>query len=105
MSQFPLYSSLNKNIPDKDLTLIQKKDLIEKIRINTEVHDLIYALIKTFYIDNFNGDHFALPYKGKLNEDKIDFDLDELPKKLKQLLFKFINLHAKKIDEDKNFKN
>lgn len=102
MSQFPLYSSLIKNTPEKDLTLLQKRDLIDKIQSNTEIHDLIYALIKTFYLDHYNGDIFALPYKSRLNDDKIDFELEELPKKLKQLLFKFINLHVKKIDEDKN---
>lgn len=94
MSQFPLYTSLNKNIVEKDLTLLQKKDMVDKITKNQDIHELLYALIKTYYIEN-NGNYFAIPYRGKLNDEKIDFDLEDFPKKLKQILYKFITLHIK----------
>jgi hypothetical protein len=102
--QFPLYTTLLKNLPDKDLTLIQKNELIQKIEDNQDTHELVYALIKCFYIDNYNGNYFSLPYKASLNKERVSFDLIDLPNKLRQLLFKFFSLHTKKLLEDEENK-
>jgi hypothetical protein len=105
MSQFPLYTTLMANLPDKDLTVLQKSDLIKKISsIDSEAHELVYALIKSFYMENNGGDSLSIPYKGQLCKDKIDFDLLEMPNKLRQLLYKFITLHKKKLVEDEKIK-
>lgn len=106
MSYFPLYTSLNINIPDKDLNVIQKNEFIKKMqKMDIETHELIYALIKCFFMENNNNiDSFGLPYEGQLQKDKIEFDLLNLPFKLRQLLYKFINIHKKKILEDEKIK-
>ena len=104
MSQFPLYISLISNLPEKDLTILQKKDLINKIsNMDSETHELIFALIKCFYIENTN-DNVLIPYKGIISKDNIDFDLMEMPNKLRQLLYKFIKKNSKKLIEDEKIK-
>lgn len=106
MSQFPLYTTLINNLPEKDLTIIQKNDLIKKISaMNTEGHELVYALVKCFYIQHNGGDVLVIPYSGQLSKDRIDFDLLKMPNKLRQLLYKFVNVHKKKLIEDEKINN
>ena len=103
MTEFPLYTSLKNGIPDKDLTATQKADFVKKIeKMNTDGHELIYALIKTFYINNKESETpFTTPYDGKLVKSNITFDMDNLPLKLRQIIYKFIKIHTKKVKEDK----
>jgi GTPase SAR1 family protein len=42
-----------------------------------------------------------IPYKGRMDKDCINFDLLEFPIALRQLLYKFVMLHKKKIKEDR----
>lgn len=106
MTEFPLYSSLKIGIPDKDLTAVQKADFVKKIEtMNTEGHELIYALIKTFYIlNNESNTPFTTPYDGKFVKNNVTFDMDGLPQKLRQILYKFIKIHTKKVKEDEILK-
>ena len=98
MSQFPLYNTLISNIPEKDLTVIQKNTFAKKIAsLDTETHELIYALIKCYFIEENKGDDFCVPYNGTLSKDKIEYSLLDFPVKLRQLLFKFVNIHSKKL--------
>jgi hypothetical protein len=102
--QFPLYNTLLKNLVERDLTVIQKQELIEKIKNNPDTHELVYALIKCYYIDNNNGNNFSLPYSAIITKDNISFDLLKLPNRLRRLLFNFFTLHAKKLLEDQEHK-
>lgn len=104
MSHFPLYTTLMYNIPKKDLTIVQKNELIKKIvDMNPNEHELIYMLIKSYYVNNDNGDIFSIPYKAQLCKDKIDFDICEFPLSLRQLIYKFVVLHKKKLIEEHIF--
>lgn len=102
MSNFPLYTSLIKDISENDLTTVQKRNFIKKIdEIDKNGQELIYALIKCYQLENNDKNtSFTLPYNGLFNENNVIFDLDNLPKKLKQLLYKFINIHLTKMNED-----
>ena len=52
MSNFPLYTTLKKNISKRDLTISQKNDLVNKISsMGSEQHELIYALIKCYFLE------------------------------------------------------
>lgn len=106
MSQFPLYNSLSLNLPEKDITQSQKNDMIKKIsNMDSETHELIYVLIKSFYNDNtVKNNNIQIPYNGVLEKEKLHFDISYFPNKLKQLLHKFITLHSKKILEDEKIK-
>jgi hypothetical protein len=98
---FPLYSSLINNISEKDLTILQKNNFVKKIsKLDTDTHELFYALIKCYYIEHEKRDVLSIPYSGELSKDKITFDLNQFPNKLKQLLYKFMSIHNKKLEED-----
>jgi hypothetical protein len=99
---FPLYTTLLTGLPSKDLTVAQKNDFVRRIdKLDSEAYDLIYALIKSYYLEHENGDAFTIPYEGILAKDRIDFDLLKLPITLRQLLYKFVTVHRKKLKEDK----
>ena len=100
MSDFPLYKTLNTNLSDKDITCTEKKEFVKNIPNMEETHELIFTLIKCYYYEHEKKECF-LPYESKLQDRNITFDLLELPIKLRQLLYKFYNLHVKKISEDK----
>lgn len=104
MSHFPLYDNLLKDSKETNLTATQKKSFIKKMQnIDTSGHELIYALIKTYQIDNKEQNtSFTLPYDGEYVDNNISFNLDKLPNKLKHILYKFINIHINKMEEEKN---
>lgn len=102
MSKFPLYENLSKNISKKDLTITQKRTFIKRFeKIDHSGHELVYALIRTYQIEN-NEDNisFTLPYNGKYVGTNINFDLDEFPNTLKQILFNFLQIHLEKMKEE-----
>ena len=104
MSKFPLYDSLSKNISENDLTSTQKRSFLNKIsKIDNNGYDLIYALIRMYQVENNeNNTSFILPYNGTFIDKDIHFDLDKFPDTLKQVLFKFLGVHLKKMkDENK----
>lgn len=94
--EFPLFERLNREVnPKKDLTKPQKKDLSKKISKLPD-HEIIYALIKQYYIENESSDCLELPYKGSFSDNGgISYDLENLPIKLKHMLNKFIEIHEK----------
>jgi len=103
MSNFPLYTSISTGIPGKDLTATQKKDFIKKVEsMDPDGHELIYALIKTYYIDSEQDSPFTIPYGGKFVRNDMTFDLTDIPSKLRQILYKFVKIHTKKVKEDKS---
>jgi hypothetical protein len=99
--QFPLYTTLNNNLPKKDLTIPQKADFIKKISImDPDSHELVYALIKCYFLEHTKADNLTVPYNAQISKDKINFDLLEFPAELRQLLYKFVILYGKKQVED-----
>lgn len=98
---FPLYSTLCLKLPKKDLTISQKSDLINKIEnIDNDGAELIFALLNCYYIDKDKGNSMNIPYEGKIVSDKIEFDLNNLPIPLRHIIYKFVSLHKKKVEED-----
>lgn len=106
MSNFPLYTSLSSDLSNKKLTVAQKAEMIRRIpKMDQETHGLIFALIKSYYLEHEKVDNFSIPYNGELSKNSIDFDLQKFPVPLQQLLYKFFTLHRKKIKEDKEIHN
>ena len=98
MSNFPLYHSMLSAVKPKDLTIKQKDDFISKLKhIDDNGTELIYALIKYFEIEHDEKDKtnvYKLPYAGEYTTDgNIVLNLENFPVKLKQVLYKFINIH------------
>ncbi len=103
-SSFPIYNIMIKDTKNSDLTAKQKNDFISKIAtIDKNGYELIYALIKTYEINNEDvPNSFQLPYSGKFVNNDIHFDLEKIPLKLRQVLYKFINVHIEQMEEIKN---
>jgi hypothetical protein len=51
---FPLYMSLKTGASDINLTEAEKDELVDKIKTEKD-HDVIYALIKAFSMENSDG--------------------------------------------------
>ena len=116
MSSFPLYDNLIKDLPKKGLTVKQKEEFMEKISdIDSIGRDRVYALIQYYHLDNSPDDEekkddsveFSLPYQGKRTPikkhvDDISWTLTNLPVPLQQMLYKFVNIHTSKMEEERN---
>ena len=107
MSKFPLYDNLSKDIPDKELTTAQKKSFLKKIgNIDQEGHETMYALIRMYQIENNTGcSGFEIPYRGMISNGNITFDINNFPKKLKHMLYRFLDIHLKNMKEEKKILN
>jgi len=113
MSKFPLYDSLSKDLPKKDLTPAQKRAFIKRVlKIDKNGHDLVYALIRMYQVENNEENtSFTLPYNGiyvdgqngQSNQHRdINFDLETFPAYLKQILYKFLGAHLNKMKEEQS---
>ena len=112
MSSFPLYDSLSKDLPEKDLTAKQKQEFIDNIQsIDENGRDLIYTLVQFYYIENDQyfdekeHDENELPYNGVRKhvgrgKQNLTWVLTDFPVKLRHMLYKFIVLHFKNMQEE-----
>jgi len=107
MSNFPLFDSLNKEIPKKDLTVKEKEEFVSKIQdIDFTGRDLVYALIQFYYMENENGKiSDELPYKGKRyslckGKDDLTWSFTDFPIPLRHILHKFIKMHIQNMEEE-----
>ena len=97
MSGFPLYDNLYKNAINKDLTVKQKKNFVRNVNdMDNNGKELLYALIKTYYLLHTNYKHDT-PYEGEITtNDKlvdIEWNLNKFPKNLKQIVNKFLTMN------------
>ena len=101
MSKFPLYDDLIKNTLYTDLTVKNKNEFLNLVqKIDENGQEIMYILIKIYQIEHNENHGFTIPYGGSYADNDINFDLDKLPNKLKQLLFKFLKTHISSIIVD-----
>ena len=106
---FPLYTSLSKDLPKKDLTVKQKEEFIEKINTIDDIgRDLIYVLI-SFYANKHETENIKdkLPYNCisenyKKNLWNLSWNFSDFPQDLRHILYKFLKMHLEKCQEDEN---
>ena len=106
MSNFPLYDSLISDAKNLDLNITEKDDLIKMIKnIDEEGAERIYVLIRMYQLEN-NEDKstFKIPYGGKYIKNDLKFDLNDLPNQLKQIIYKFVLMHYKTMEEENKLK-
>ena len=66
MSKFPLYDSLYKEAEDKDISSPHRKFFLSKIeKLDQDGYELIYVLIKIYYLKHNDDSGIVLPYNGK----------------------------------------
>lgn len=101
MNISPLLKTFNKNIKNTEMTKRQIKTLLTNIsNLDDEGKEILYVLIKSYNIKNEPRNMNTIPYKGNYDGDKLIFDLDDFPHKLKHILAKFSRMHLKKMKED-----
>ena len=107
-----LYDTLFRNVPDKDLTPMQKKKFIDMTaELNVDGMEIVYAIILRFNSATMQKSSVAsvsksdideLPYKAERIGEDIIFDIDKLPVPLRQAIFQFVTKHIQHQHEDKN---
>lgn len=99
---FPLYDNLSKDAPDKDLLVKQKTELVKSIsNMDSNDKELVYTIIRVYQKNHTDDELDArMPFGGEKLDKGIKFNLDKFPNPLKQMLYKFITLHSKKIAEE-----
>jgi len=102
MSNLPLYEILFKETKNEDLTTKEKDEFMKIIKnIDQKGFEISYALIRIFQLENSEDKStFKIPYGGKFVKDDLNFNLNDLPLQLKQILYKFLVLHIKTMKEE-----
>lgn len=104
-TNFPLYDSLMRDTFNKELTIKQKKLFLLRVEeIDIPGKEIIYALIK-YHFMNTNKDSTQNDlYKCKIISSDgglrdLTWDLNDLPPRLRQILFKFTEINQKRQEE------
>jgi hypothetical protein len=106
MSNFPLYDSLSAEVTNVDLTTLEKDELMKLLKnIDVEGSERVYILIRMYQLENSEDKStFKIPYGGKYVKNDLKFDLNELPFELKQIIYKFVTMHCKTMEEEAKIK-
>ena len=102
MSNFPLYDSLSIGVTNIDLPINQKDEFMKLIKnIDVDGAERIHVLIRMYHIENCSDKStFKIPYGGKYVKNDLKFDLNDLPNELKQILYKFVTMHCRTMEEE-----
>jgi hypothetical protein len=109
MFSFPLYNTLESRIDQKTEPIepVKSSEFIKGIQsLDQDGLNKIYALIR-YYDQLYNTERVEIPFKGKITEGELTFDLENIPNKLQIILFEFISLHLehmkriKKLEKEK----
>jgi len=106
ISSFPLFNNLlnetNAMSEYPNLSYDEQIDLCQQIKeIDDEGCEIIFALIKFYYIIIDHGFIENLPYKPKVNKSGYKYELNSLPIQLIHIIQRFVQLHRSKIEVDK----
>lgn len=101
MSLNPLYYSLKNDTKPLDLTPEQKEDLLFNIKkMDEKGCELFFILLKLHEIDTMPEALDGLPYECRYVSKEYRFDLEKFPDHLKQILYKFVKMHVKNMEEE-----
>ncbi len=102
---FPLFQALLKEtetIKDNDVSYEERLALMEDIKsLDKDGHEYLYALIRNYQLEIDEGDFQTLPYEPKVNKTGYKFEMKKMPNRLIIILKHFVNLHLKKLVEEK----
>lgn len=108
MSEFPLYTSLSSQVPKKDLSVLQKKEFMDKVQaVDDHGKERIFALIYFYNNEYGPSSNDDLPYGGTsaLSADHkgcqhLTWTLTQFPIKLRHILYRFVCMHTDAMAED-----
>lgn len=102
---FPLFHALYKEtevLKDQILTYEERLLLMDQIKsLDKDGHEYLYALIRNYQLEIDKGNFDELPYEPKVNKSGYKFEMKKLPDRLVIILKHFVNLHLKKLVEER----
>ena len=101
MSLTNLYNSL-KNESSSSNDVITKEKFIKNVNdLDERGQEMFYVIIKIHQMENKKEGLDQLPYESKFVSSKLRLDFEKLPNTLKHILSKFMEMHIKSIEEEK----
>lgn len=94
-TSLPIYNTIIQNLNTNiKITPENKTELISNIEKYEDTHELIFAIIRCYQINNSN-DISSIPFYGKYLKTKqsYKFDVNNIPDKLINMLIEFYKLH------------
>jgi len=104
-TSFPLFNNLLQETTqiEQSLTYDEQIELCNQMKeLDDEGCEIIFALIKFYYIIIDHGFVDNLPYKPKVNKSGYKYELNHLPNQLIHMIQRFVNLHRTKIELEKH---
>lgn len=98
-ASLPIYTTILQNIPSNiSINDDDKSELILNIEKYEDTHELIFAIIRCYQINNSN-DNSTIPFYGRYLKTKksYKFDITYIPDKLIKILIEFYKLHINSI--------
>jgi len=108
LSVFPLFDTLFQETESVQTPLQyeEKMELCNQIKdLDQEGFDLVYAIIRSFYLVKENGHYDFVPYSPKINKTGYKFDTTFLPPRLLLMVRRFVALHLNKLREESEFQD
>lgn len=103
-SVFPLFDTIYQETEhiENALNHEEKIKLCDNIKeLDEEGHDLVYAIIRTFYLVKENGQFDFIPYSPKIKKSNYKFDATYFPARLLLMIRHFVDLHLHKLREER----
>ena len=98
----PIYDNLLSKIESSNDTITEKTrtNLINSINKYRKTHELLFAIIRCYQLNNSNN-ITNLPFYCKYLKTKkgYKFDIENIPDKLIRVMVEFYKLHEKSIDK------
>lgn len=94
-----LYDTISKDLPSTELPMTGKDEFIKMVKkLDDKGNEIFFILMKLYEMRSCENP--GIPYDGKISSDEIKFELESLPTQLQHMLFKFMSIHLKSIEED-----
>lgn len=99
---FPLYDNLYREASDTELTKPERDDFFKLVKkIDTDGSELFYAVAKCYQLNHITSPEVLnFPYNSKLVKGTLKFELDDMPPRLKRMLYNFLQKHFQKMKEE-----
>ena len=92
MNSFPLYSNIRNQIKNKSVIITKEiKEQFKKDfkKLDVESHELVYALIRAYQLDNNINTDNLLAFKARQLKYGVKYNLNEFPADLINILIIF----------------
>jgi len=104
-NMFPLFKALyneTEGIKNNNVSYEERLVLQDEIKsLDKDGHEYLYALIRNYQLEIDNDDFHELPYNPKVNKTGYKFEMKKMPDRLIIILKHFVDLHRKKLMEEK----